>query len=399
MLPIDYRSYESLLSDRLMDMQQKFKDIGLLIIDEKSMIGQKIFHMVDMRLREIYPHRREEAFGGLSVILIGDWKQLPPVGDSPLFSKEGKNTRGHNLYLRFIDVINFSEIERQTGALQKPFKEELKRLAEGKFSEEDWHKWKLRQLELLPPNEQEEFNQNAILACSEKKNMIHHNLKKVRSNNQPIALIRASSNGPAAKMASSDKACGLLSELIVSKGSVVRLTSNEWTKAGLTNGAKGIVKGIIYAPNTKPPALPVCLIVAFDKYYGPSYIDSIPKSVPICPKRREWYSQQKTLSRTMLPLILGYALSIHKLQGDSLDKVILNLGDREFQTGLSLVGASRVRTFEGLSFSPFPNYVRFQQIGKSKAITRRIVEEKRLEKLYEKTLTKYCDIIKKCSDF
>ena len=122
------------------------------------------------------------------------------------------------------------------------------------------------------------------------------------------------SNCKAAKQVSSDKAFGLLNELAVSKNSVVRLTSNLWTKAGLTNGAKGIVRGIIYAANSKPPALPICLIVTFDRYYGPSFIESLPKSVPICPVRREWFSQQKTYSRTMLPLILGYALSIHKLQ-------------------------------------------------------------------------------------
>ena len=211
-------------------------------------------------------------------------------------------------------------------------------------------------------------------------------------------MIHAESNCSAGKKAPSNKACGILSELVVSKDSAVRLTSNFWTKAGLTNGAKGIVKGIIYAPNTKPPALPICLIVAFDKYYGPSFIESIPNSVPICPVRREWYSQKKLLSRSMVPLILGYALSIHKLQGETLDKVILNIGDREFQAGLSLVGASRVRSFEGLSFSPFPNYDRFQQISKSDALIKRMEEEKRLKILYQKTLTKYHDIIKYCSD-
>ena len=398
MLPIDYSSYNILSSDRLFELQQKFKSIGIIVIDEKSMVGHRILHMADMRLREIYPHRREEVFGGLSMVLIGDWKQLPPVGDSSLFDNKSKCAAGFNIYSNFIDVINFSKIERQTGPSQQEFREELARLSEGKFTENDWRKWRSRTLDLLPPNEQEEFRQTAVLACSEKKNMIQHNINKVRSNNQPIALIHAVSNCSAAKKASSDKACGLLNELVVSKDSVVRLTANLWTKAGLTNGAKGLVKGIIYAPNSKPPALPICLIVTFDKYYGPSFIESIPKSVPICPVRREWYSQKKTLTRTMLPLILGYALSIHKLQGETLDKVILNIGDREFQTGLTLVGASRVKSFEGLAFSPFPNYHRFKQIGNSHALKRRIKEEERLEILHQKTINKYHDIITKCLD-
>ena len=156
------------------------------------------------------------------------------------------------------------------------------------------------------------------------------------------------------------------------------------------------MRGIIYGPDSKPPALPICLIVTFEKYYGPSFIDSLPKSVPICPIRREWFSQQKSYSRTMLPLILGYALSIHKLQGETLEKVILNIGEKEFQTGLTFVGASRVKTFEGLAFKPFPNYDRFTQISKSETLQKRIKEEERLEVLHQNTLYKYNDIIVNC---
>ena len=399
MLPIDYHSFNTLSSDRLYELQQKFENIGVLIIDEKSMIGQRLFHMTDMRLREIYPHRREIAFGGLSIVLIGDWKQLPPVGDSSLFDAKGKCSAGYNLYSTFTDVVTFSKIERQTGESQQDFREELGRLAEGKFTKDDWNKWKSRTLDRLPPSEQKDFIQNATMACSEKKNMIQHNLDKVKANKQPIAVIRAQSNCHAAKQASSDKAYGLVSELVINKNSVVRLTANLWTKAGLTNGAKGIVKGMIYAPGTKPPSLPICLIVTFEKYYGPPFIDSLPNSVPICPVRREWLSQQKTFTRTMLPLILGYALSIHKLQGETLDKVILNIGNKEFQAGLTLVGASRVRSFEGLAFSPYPNYERIEQISKSGSLKRRIIEEQRLEVLHQKTLCKYHGIIENCLEF
>ena len=94
MLPIDYNSFDALSSDSLYELQKKFEKIGVLIIDEKSMIGQRLLHMADMRLREIFPHRRETIFGGLSIVLIGDWKQLPPVGDSSLFEAKGKCAAG-----------------------------------------------------------------------------------------------------------------------------------------------------------------------------------------------------------------------------------------------------------------------------------------------------------------
>jgi ATP-dependent exoDNAse (exonuclease V) alpha subunit len=48
----------------------------------------------------------------------------------------------------------------------------------------------------------------------------------------------------------------------------------------------------------------------------------------------------------MLPLILGYSLSIHKLQGSTCERVILNPGKKKFAPGLLLVVATRTKSFE-----------------------------------------------------
>lgn len=61
------------------------KHVGLLIIDEKSMIGQKIFYYVHKRLQEVFPEQADKPFGGMSIFLLGDWKQLPPVLDTALY--------------------------------------------------------------------------------------------------------------------------------------------------------------------------------------------------------------------------------------------------------------------------------------------------------------------------
>ncbi len=47
-----------------------------LVIDEKSMLGLKTLGWVDRRLREIFPGRNDEFFGGLSNILVGDFYRL-----------------------------------------------------------------------------------------------------------------------------------------------------------------------------------------------------------------------------------------------------------------------------------------------------------------------------------
>ena len=49
------------------------------------MLGLEILHYIDARLRQIKAN--DEKFGGISVILMGDFAQLPPVKDMPLYTK------------------------------------------------------------------------------------------------------------------------------------------------------------------------------------------------------------------------------------------------------------------------------------------------------------------------
>ena len=194
----------------------------------------------------------------------------------------------------------------------------------------------------MPREEQQAFQNNAILACAKKKDSVEHNIAKVRSLGEDIAPIFAE-NSPGAKDLPPDQAGNLLPNIILSKRTVFRLTANLWTEAGLTNGAVGEVHSIIYKEGTKPPALPVGIIGIFQDYIGPPFLEDVPKSVPVVPMRKEFAIGKKRHWRKMLPIILGYALSIHKLQGATCERVILNPGDKEFSLGLMLVGASRTK--------------------------------------------------------
>lgn len=49
------------------------------------MIGLKLLSAIDYRLRELRPQYRDIPFGGVSVILFGDFGQLPPVTDAALY--------------------------------------------------------------------------------------------------------------------------------------------------------------------------------------------------------------------------------------------------------------------------------------------------------------------------
>ncbi|KAF6170032.1 hypothetical protein GIB67_042837 [Kingdonia uniflora] len=80
-------SYKQMTCEHCRRMHEEFKDTQLIIIDEYIMLGRSMIANVDLRCRDIFAVN--ELFGGVSVVLMGDIRQLPPIFDSPLYSKNG----------------------------------------------------------------------------------------------------------------------------------------------------------------------------------------------------------------------------------------------------------------------------------------------------------------------
>ena len=76
--------------------------------------------------------------------------------------------------------------------------------------------------------------------------------------------------------------------------------------------------------------------------------------IPIIPVQREWEVGSVTYSREMFPVVLAYAITVHKSQGLTLDKVVLDISAKDHSLGLTYVAISRVRTIQCLMFEkPF----------------------------------------------
>ena len=119
--------------------------------------------------------------------------------------------------------------------------------------------------------------------------------------------------------------------------------------------------------------------IYFPQYTGPSFFPDDPtkeKLVPIVPVERTWYEKTNEHQRTMLPLIPSYAISIHKSQGQTLSKIILNIGKQEYAPGLTYTALSRAKKLENIAFDPFPQINRIESIKNKIKI--RLDEEKRL---------------------
>ncbi len=70
---------------QLSDLQQEFKDINTIICDEYTMISCKLFNQMNQRCQQA-KNNMTKPFGGMTVILVGDPGQLPPVSGKPLWT-------------------------------------------------------------------------------------------------------------------------------------------------------------------------------------------------------------------------------------------------------------------------------------------------------------------------
>ena len=87
------------------------------------------------------------------------------------------------------------------------------------------------------------------------------------------------------------------------------------------------------------------------------------KVLPIWPVRREAYVKTRTAHRQQFPLTVSYALSVHKAQGMTLDRAVLNLSHKEHSPGLCYVAVSRARTLQGVLLQETVDLSRLQWIG------------------------------------
>ena len=327
-------------------------------------------------------------FGGCSCLLIGDWGQIPPVMDLPLYttvSRTELSDLGSVNYHLFDHAITLDQVMRQAGndSVQQLFRNILMRLRNGELRVEDW-KYLIQQTPVEVDDDTGGFDE-ALRLFPTTSAISEYNVTKLHSNDQPVAVIKAVHSGAGAIKASADDAGGLEPVVCLAHGARVMLTTNLWVQVGLVNGAMGTVVAICYDDaGESPPRLPVAVTVRFDSFSGPTLSDG---SVPITPLRRTWLSTDKTCSRLQLPLKLAWAVTIHKCQGMTLNKAVVDLGKKEFSAGLTFVACSRVRQLKDLLFvTPFP-FQRVANLASSYRHSERLHEEKRLQTLCNKQLS------------
>ena len=312
---IDEYYIETMLEKKY--LQTRFSKIKILIIDEISMVSPEIFSSIDKILRAF--KKNNTPFGGIQVILSGDFFQLPPISKVPKDKRfawqspswkelalktcylEEKYRQDDNVLISILDEIRSGNVSTNTyDILNSRFHKELS-------------------IDFEPTK------------------LYTHNIDVDRINNNELAKInntphtfKYKSEGSAKNIEKIFKSSLVLEELTLKKGAVVMFIKNNHEN-GYINGTTGVV--IDFDRGTNLPVIKTSdgRLVKLDL--------------------EDWTMENESGSLvakvSQIPLKLAWAITIHKSQGMTLDAAEIDLS-KTFEVGQGYVALSRIKNIDGL---------------------------------------------------
>ena len=308
----------------------------VLVIDEVSMLSKELFESIDYIAKELIQNPR--PFGGIQVVLCGDFCQLGCIG-SDEFCFES------SLWDRYItETVVFTHTFRQQN--DPLFCQVLESIRFGDMTSEMEEvllsrkkEFDLQDTEGIEPTKLYSYRKD-VSAINEThlSQLIHDKQEKAMKFNVRSTM----------KREKLEKYCTDPTITLCTNAQVI-LTVNLDVENGLVNGSRGVVKGFC-------GGIPIVKFVNG----GTRTIDYYTYSTEDDTKT--------TISYSQIPLILGWAITIHRSQGMTLDNVMTDLSN-VFDYGQGYVTLSRVRNLEnlwitGIDFSKLkcnPKVIEFYQ--------------------------------------
>jgi ATP-dependent DNA helicase PIF1 len=318
----------------------------VLIIDEISMVEGALLTALDAIARDV--RNSNEPFGGIQLVLCGDFLQLPPVKLTNGFAFQSPAWAAANITTieltevvrqdnpRFIRVLN----ELRVGICRRPT---TKILANCHIS-----------VRGPPPDD---GIMPTRLYCT-RKDVHRENNDNLETLDSPLVTIKATdvikpnqrSRAPQPDDAMIKQTRRLMnnkapSELPLKVGAQVMLTRN-WKEHRLVNGSRGVVVSLdlehIDARDYQlskgvEAGMYLCPTVRFDNG-ATVLVPPVTSYLPV---------GSAGLVRTYLPIQLAWAITVHKSQGMTLTRAAMSLGDA-FSEGQVYVALSRVKSLDGL---------------------------------------------------
>lgn len=305
--------------------QERIRATRILVIDEISMVKADLLDKLDLVCKSICGVKT--PFGGLQIVVVGDFLQLPPVfkGDERKdFAFNSRSWREAG-----IKKVALLEQVRQDGSLL--FAGLLGRIRVGDVSDLDLLSTRIGAA--FPASETEPVR----LFCKNVDVNVY-NAGRLAKLPGDLKRFHAKDDGQEHHITYFDKHCPAPTTLELKIGVQVMLLVNLDVLSGLVNGSVGVVRA--FGPDG--------ITVAFDRG-GECIVEENQWEIKEQVTGLGGMTRYKVVAtRLQYPLKLAYATSVHKSQGSTLDRVVVDLREA-FAEGQIYTALSRVRSLEGLS--------------------------------------------------
>lgn len=307
--------------DRIATTQRlvrRIEQTAVLIIDEVSMLDGRVLDSVDAVCREI--KRSDQPFGGLQVVLVGDFFQLPPVARAGEESAQFAFASSAWAALKLL-VGYLSEQHRQE---DQHFLAVLTSLRRAAVTAK--HR-RLLDTRCVQPAAGLQHDLTRLYAHNADVDRINQvRLERIAGS---VKRFQMKQKGKPSLIQQLKRGCLSPEQLLLKEGAVVMFTKND-PKGRFVNGTVGVVAG--WQTYTQCPVVTA---------KSGRRIETEPM---------DWTVEDngRVLARiAQIPLRLAWAMTVHKSQGMSLDAAMIDLR-RAFEAGQGYVALSRVRTLQGL---------------------------------------------------
>jgi len=327
---------EKLISNiRKYNKVENWTKLNILVIDEISMMSRALFELID-RLAQLL-RKNKKPFGGIQIICSGDFHQLPPVEEEFCFESEVWDITFEK---QFVFKHNF----RQEGDME--YQNVLNEIREGNISPESCRLL----LECTKKESTNEIRPTVLYPTKKLADQVNQfeNLTLDTEAHTYKKFYNPTATGYIKEELERQK--GMYDDTITLKiGSQVMCIANLSQEEGIVNGSQGIITDFVGGfPQVK--------------------FKHITRIIPEHKWKNEKYEEYGVCQ---IPLILSWAITIHKAQGITLDEACINIGSSVFEFGQTYVALSRVSSLNGL-------YLKALDISKIRANPKVIEFYKRL---------------------
>lgn len=322
-------------------IRERWRQTRVLVIDEVSMMSKEVFEYLDQVARGIRNNPR--PFGGIQLILCGDFCQLPPIHSA----KDGKAFEfcfESSLWTTAVhETLELKEIMRQKDPV---FQDCLRKIRLGTLDDEVTRLLESR-VGLSTINQQ---GIQPTLIYPFRANVQKLNNLELKKLREPLMEFVATTQNVATRdkdKVFQDLPCA--EKLYLAKGAQVMLNYNLDQDKGLVNGSRGIIKS--FHPISQLPMVEFLNGLEETIEFHDWKIDESTGNNASATSLGKKSGSKNTSGERMvrqLPLVLGWAITIHKSQGVSLDLARIDIGSNIFEYGQSYVALSRVRNLQGL---------------------------------------------------